>query len=98
MKSILSRPTLGRHRPPHLGILVLGTVLILASPVTAFAQSDSDQIKQALVEMWDAIEQGDVARYATYVHDDFTSFGETDTYLRSGKRLEVAGVESWTTR
>ena len=78
-----------------------GLTLVLAalvSPTTAFGQSDEDAIKLALVEMWAAIEAGDVARYGRYVHEDFTSFGETETYLREGKRLELLGVESWTSR
>ncbi|WP_420322923.1 YybH family protein [Flagellimonas sp.] len=52
-------------------------------------------IKTTLITMWDAIEQGDVERYARYVHDDFTQFGETDSILRIGKAAEVEGIEEW---
>ncbi|MGW9686652.1 YybH family protein [Flagellimonas sp. 2504JD1-5] len=52
-------------------------------------------IKTTLVYMWDAIEQGDVERYAGYVHPDFTQFGETDPVLRVGKKAEVKGVSDW---
>jgi ketosteroid isomerase-like protein len=48
--------------------------------------------------MWDAIEQADLERYATYIHEDFTSFGETDTYLNEGKAYEMRGVKNWTDR
>lgn len=62
------------------------------------AQTDEEAIKQTLVDMWAAIEAGDLEQYETYIHDDFTSFGETETYLKEGKRLELLGVEGWTSR
>lgn len=45
--------------------------------------------------MWDAIEKENIDRYATFVHPDFTQFGETDTILKSGKKIEVEGVRDW---
>ena len=72
--------------------------LLTAAPAEARAQADEDMIKETLVAMWDAIEQGDLDRYATYIHDDFTSFGETDTYLNEGKAYELRGVAGWTSR
>lgn len=77
-------------------LLCVGVAML--APSTASAQSDEDDIKAVLVAMWAAIEAGDVEAYAQYVHEDFTSFGETETYLRSGKRLELLGVEGWTSR
>lgn len=62
------------------------------------ATKESDQVKSTLVAMWDAIEKGDVARYASYVHPDFTAFGESDTYLASGKDLEIRGITSYLQR
>ena len=80
-----------------LGLIAL-TILATALPQTITAQSDEDAVKQTLIDMWDAIEQGDLERYATYVHDDFTSFGETDTYLNEGKAYELRSVQGWTER
>lgn len=91
-----------RRLPALTSLSRIGTALAIAllpalpSPVSA--QSDEDQIKAVIVAMWAAIEAGDVDTYAQYVHEDFTSFGETETYLRSGKRLELLGVEGWTSR
>jgi len=48
--------------------------------------------------MWDAIENGDIDRYASYVHPDFSAFGEYDTYLTEDKALEVEGVRNWIER
>jgi ketosteroid isomerase-like protein len=77
-------------------------VLLALSPVPAAAQSASDkdaaEIRAAMVAMWDAIEKGDVARYATYVHPDFTSFGENDTYLAEGKDYEVRNYADYLKR
>ena len=50
---------------------------------------DSDAVKATLVAMWDALEHGDVQRYATYLHPDFSAFYENDEYLNEGKDLEV---------
>ena len=45
-----------------------------------------------------AIETNDLERYATYIHEDFTSFGETDTYLNEDKAFELRSVQGWTER
>ena len=45
--------------------------------------------------MWDAIEKEDIIRYATFIHPDFTQFGETDPVLRIGKDAELKGIASW---
>ena len=47
--------------------------------------------------MWDAIEKEDIDRYASYVHPDFTQFGETRSKLDVGKQKEVEGVREWVT-
>lgn len=82
-----------RHTPPVIPFLILCLL-----PTTASGQSAEDAVKRTLIEMWDAIEQADLERYATYIHDDFTSFGETDTYLNEGKAYEMRGVKNWTDR
>ena len=47
------------------------------APVTAQEWSEDQQaVIQTLIDMWAAIEEGDVDRYATYIHPDFTAFGE----------------------
>jgi len=94
-RSARSVPTL---RPLARGVALALAALALLLPVPAAGQSDEDQIKAVLVAMWAAIEAGDVEAYAEHVHDSFTSFGETETYLKSGKRVELLGVESWTSR
>ncbi len=48
--------------------------------------------------MWQAIEEGDIDRYSTYVHKDFTQFGEYDSVLRIGKAAEVAAIKDWVER
>jgi len=57
--------------------------------------SDQEVIKSTLTQMWEAIEKEDVTKYATFIHPDFTQFGETDSILRSGKEREVRGVKNW---
>lgn len=53
------------------------------------------EIKQALINMWDAIENEDIELYASYIHPDFTQFGESDPRLLIGKEAEVAGTKEW---
>lgn len=77
---------------------VIGLLILSASGLAAQTSGEEEQIKETLVVMWDAIEQGDVERYATYVHPDFTQFGENDVYLARGKDLEVRGIRDWISR
>jgi ketosteroid isomerase-like protein len=69
---------------------------------SAFAQSpsasDAEDVKATLIAMWDAIEQRDVERYASYIHPDFTSFGENDVYLAAGKEYEVRNITEYLER
>ena len=51
-----------------------------------------------LVDMWNAIEKGDLERYASHIHEDFTAFGESDPYLAVGRGLEIRGVADWMQR
>lgn len=56
---------------------------------------EKELIKSTLIDMWNAIEKGDIERYASYIHDDFTQFGEYDSILRSGKAAELKGIKEW---
>jgi ketosteroid isomerase-like protein len=72
---------------------ILATLLLLVS-TTTFAQSsaqekDKDAVKATLISMWDALSKADLERYASYIHPDFSSFGENDTYLNEGRDLEL---------
>jgi len=57
--------------------------------------SSKEDVKQTLIDMWDAIEKEDIEGYASFIHPDFTQFGETDSILRVGKESEVNGIRSW---
>lgn len=60
-----------------------------------YEKEQEQAVKQTLIDMWDAIEKEDIDRYASYIHPDFTQFGETDPVLRVGKEAEVKGIGSW---
>jgi ketosteroid isomerase-like protein len=66
------------------------TGLLLAQ--TRTQMRDEDEIKATLTAMWDAIGKGDLERYGSYIHPDFTVFGENDVYLSSGKELELRNI------
>ena len=61
----------------------------------SFTNSGKEEVKQTLIDMWDAIEKEDIDRYASFIHPDFTQFGETDPILSVGKEAEVKGIGSW---
>jgi len=54
-----------------------------------------EEVKTTLINMWDAIEKEDIELYASYIHADFTQFGEADPKLRIGKETEVNGTKEW---
>ena len=54
-----------------------------------------EEIKKTLTAMWKAIELEDMEAYASYIHPDFTQFGETDSILRVGKEAELKGIAGW---
>jgi len=71
-------------------------LIICSAPFESVAQdSDENKIKLTLVSMWDAIEKGDVEAYSSFIHPDYTSFGENDPYLNEGKDLEIDGIRDW---
>jgi ketosteroid isomerase-like protein len=78
----------------------LMTVLVLALALAPAAASANDEeaVKEVLVAMWDAVERGDVERYQSYVHPDFSAFGENDVYLAEGKELEVESMADYMKR
>ena len=69
-----------------------------AQTLTAADARSAEEVKATLVAMWAAIEAGDVDRYASYVHPDFTQFGESDVYLASGKAEEVRTMTGYLKR
>ncbi len=86
-------------RPVLLTFAFLASVASAQTrPATPNPSGDADEVKASLVAMWAAIEAGDVERYATFVHEDFTQFGETDPYLLAGKAREVRAMASYLAR
>jgi len=59
------------------------------------SSEQEEEIKATLNAMWAAIENEDVDLYASFIHPDFTQFGETDPRLRIGKEAEVDGTREW---
>ena len=53
------------------------------------------EVKATLIAMWKAIEEEDIELYASFIHPDFTQFGESDPSLNIGKEAEVQGTYEW---
>jgi ketosteroid isomerase-like protein len=82
-------------------LIVMTVLLMVLGAADAIAQAgpgDAEEVKVTLVGMWEAIEEGDVERYASYLHPDITVFGESDVYLAEGKALEVRSIAGWVER
>jgi ketosteroid isomerase-like protein len=62
------------------------------------ADRDAEEVKSTMVQMWLAIENGDTEKYASFVHPDFTQFGENDTYIAEGKSIEVRAMGEYLKR
>lgn len=77
---------------------LLSVTLFWAPLAAAQEASEEEAVKQTLVAMWAAVEDGDVDRYASHIHPDFTAFGEFDVYLAKGKELEVANYADYMKR
>jgi len=78
-------------------LIPLLALALAAAPLRA-QTSDELEVIETLNAMWAAIEAGDVDAYASYVHADFTQFGENDVYLAEGKELEVRAMADYLTR
>ena len=74
------------------------SLMLLFSVASFAAPSDEEQIKSTLVNMWAALEEGNIEQYAKYVHPDYTLFGEGDVYLAEGKALELRSMTDWVGR
>ena len=70
-------------------VLVLFGLPVMAQTPAKASNTEQQAVITTLVAMWDALEHGDIERYASYLHPDFTSFGEDDAYLNQGKEYEV---------
>ena len=58
-------------------------------------EAEKTAVKNTLIKMWTAIETEDIDTYASYIHPDFSQFGEYDSILKIGKDIEVKGVANW---
>jgi ketosteroid isomerase-like protein len=85
---------------PTVQSAVLPTVLQATLPAqqTTANEVDANAVKETLVAMWDAIEREDMEGYSSFIHPEFTAFGEGDVYLAEGKDLEVRSITDWVSR
>ena len=56
---------------------------------------EQEEVKTTLINMWKAIEEEDIELYGSYIHPDFTQFGESDPELKIGKETEITGTYEW---
>jgi ketosteroid isomerase-like protein len=82
----------------YLTVALLLTPIWTSSPLASQSSDDTEAVKATLIAMWQAIEEGDLERYKSFVHEDFSQFGENDVYLAEGKELEIRGMAEWLAR
>jgi ketosteroid isomerase-like protein len=61
--------------------------LLLSNPVFA-QQDDESQIIESIHSMWKAVTDSDLDMYLSFIHPDYSVFGEGDVYLHEGKDKE----------
>ena len=61
---------------------------LLVSNAVAAEQDDESQIIQSIHGMWKAVENNNLDQYLSYIHPDYSVFGEGDVYLHEGKDKE----------
>ena len=71
---------------------------VLSTLPAPASDEDAEAVKAVLVDMWEAVEKGDVERYQAHIHPDFSQFGENHLYLAEGKALEVSGMADYMKR
>lgn len=71
---------------------------LTTAPASSQSASEQQQIVDTLKAMWEALGKKDLELYASYIHPDFTAFGENDPYLASGKDLELRSYASYLRR
>lgn len=79
-------------------LLFASTTLAASTAAQNDPRREQAEVKATLEAMWTAIEQGDSAAYAQYIHPDFTQFGENDVYLVSGRDHEVRSMAGYLRR
>ena len=79
-------------------LVIIVLFLMWAAVPASAAAADEQDIKDTLTAMWAALEKGDINKYASFVHADYTVFGESDVYLAEGKNLEMRGMQDWVSR
>lgn len=70
----------------------------IAEAIPVDLEAEKETIKDILNTMWAAIENEDIDIYASYVHPEFSQFGEYDSILKAGKESDVKAVDSWIKR
>ena len=76
-------------------LMVIYLPLAISAQDSKAGKNQEQEIISTLTEMWAAIENEDIERYAGFIHPDFSAFGENDTYLAEGKELEIRSIRSW---
>lgn len=86
-----------KKRKLLLNLLSFTIVLIgiSCSDKSSDYEKEKEIIKNTLNKMWAAIENEDVEAYASYIHPEFTQFGEYDSIIKLGKNIEIKGVANW---
>ena len=79
-------------------LLFIFGLLLWFAPAAHAQTADETAIKDAVLSMWSAVEAGDVDSYMTYIHPDYTLFGEGDIYRQDGKALERASYTDYLDR
>jgi len=89
------------HRELAMKLATVLFLICILSPAMTQAedkQSSAVVIVNNINAMWNAIEKGNLSDYLTYIHPDYSVFGEGDVYLHKGKDKEAIDIGDFINR
>ncbi len=79
-------------------ILFIGCILLPVITQAESKQSSEAAIVHNIKAMWKSIEKGNLSGYLTYIHPDYSVFGEGGVYLHKGKDKEATDIGDFINR
>ena len=81
-----------------VGLIWVNMPIVVLAELYTHPSGEESIIQKIVIEMWDAVEHGDLDRYMKYIHKDYTAFGESDVYLAEGREVEMRSMKDFIQR
>ena len=86
--------------------IILATLVIFSATALSGQQQDvpdldalaAEDVLATVIQLWEAADDGDLTRYAGYLHPDYTVFDEDNVYLSVGKEAAIRSTREFLKR